>query len=96
MHTSRPGKKVSGKTRDAATGTIAVCTVSAEIRELAIVADAYVALALDMIEGDAPPDGEALYHAIRAARAATKRMRDLARTADNFAAGRWRKPGKVQ
>lgn len=70
--------------------TIDVCTGTREVRELAVIAAAHVDLAWRMLNGDHPPDGEALFYAIRDARAAGIKARDLARALDDASGRRGR------
>ena len=62
--------------------TIEVCEGTAEVRELAVMSAAYIEVCWEMLNGERPPDGEALFYAIRDARAAGRRVRDVARAVD--------------
>lgn len=62
--------------------TIEVCEGATEVRELVVLAAAYIEVCWEMLNGARPPDGEALFRAIRDARAAGRKARDVARAVD--------------
>ena len=59
-------------------------------RNLAVMAAAHLEVCWAMLNGERPPDGEALYYAIRDARAAGRKARDVARAVDEARNGRGR------